>query len=159
VGFDFQLKSKSIGLKINVELKSVFQRLSIAAIYKLSCGSKDYFTVSDEIIRASYIRPILEPLQIISAIKNSSTSNCHIITFQFSPDFLENHFNLALGGLSDISWRFILPAYELSEIDEETGEEITEEIGVVEWLSSGHCELELPKYLSIDVQMLNELLT
>lgn len=142
-----------------VELNSVFQRLSIAAIYKLSCGSEDYFRVSDEIMRAKYIRSILEPLQVMSSANNGSIEDWFSITFKFSPNFLADHYTYAIGGLSDISWRFILPAYELSEIDEDTGQEITEEIGVVEWLSSGHCELELPNHLSIDVQMLNELLT
>lgn len=144
---------------MNFELKSVFQRLSIAAIYKLSYGSEDYFRVSDEIINAKYIRPILEPLQVMSSENNGSIDESFSITFKFSPNFLANHYTYAIGGLSDISWRFILPAYELSEIDEETGEEITEEIGVVEWLSSGHCELGLPNHLSIDIQTLNELLT
>ena len=144
---------------MNLDLKSFFQRLSIVAICDLACGSKDYFTVSDEMVRASYVRPILEPVQIISAEKNGSTGNCHIITFQFSPDFLENHFYLALGvGLSDISWRFVLPAYELSEIDEETGREITEEIGVVDWLSCGYCELNLPPHFNVDINLLAELI-
>jgi hypothetical protein len=151
-------KRERIGEMMDLNLDSICKRLSIVAIYKLACGSKEFFTISDEIIRANYVRPILEPLQIMSSINNRTIGNCYSITFQFSPDFLAHHFNLALGGLSEISWQFILPAYELSEIDDETSEEITEEIGVVEWLSSGYCEFELPNHFNINNRMLNALL-
>jgi hypothetical protein len=128
------------------ELKNELFKLSVQAIYHLSDGSKDVITVQEAIEKNSYLRPIINFVQIMNVVNQSDSEK--IITFVFSPDYLiENAKFVNSYELNDIMWTYSLPKYDIDEseviVEDITGKiEMTSEEGVVNWLTRGSIEIK-----------------
>lgn len=123
----------------NAELVNLLQKVSVVAIYKLSNGSRDYFTVSDAIIRVQS-RPIIGAVQINRTFQLGDDSLR--LDFAFSPDFLNSNHRLNVDNLLNaLSWSLMLPDYSYEDDDSlelyDGQIVISDEEGVANWLSRG----------------------
>ncbi|MBT8634021.1 hypothetical protein C2751_00035 [Polynucleobacter paneuropaeus] len=100
------------------ELSVVLHKLSLLAISEITNRTIDEVEFNENLLSYGRCRVITEPVQFISVKPSMSDDEGHRITFQLSPNYLTQHYNLCIKGvLPELRWKITLGQKSLGVVD------------------------------------------
>lgn len=116
------------------------KKISITAVYFLTDGSEDPFTLEENLEYASRIRVPVGAVQVMGF--HRSNSGGFDLVLRFSPMYLHQNYHEFPGLDASYEWIFSLPKYTIIDCVDEDGNDRCDEIGVIEWLTQGTVKIE-----------------